>query len=89
MDSRHLKDNKSKIVVSIILDNKFWNDCFVVVKLISLVVHLLCIVDYDGRPSMVYMYEGMYKVHVSINKIFNYKQKTIKALYIYCKTTLG
>ena len=33
---RYLKDNKNKVVVSIILDDKFWNDCFVVMKLGSI-----------------------------------------------------
>ncbi|RVW22079.1 hypothetical protein CK203_110929 [Vitis vinifera] len=60
VDSRYSKDNKSKVVVSIILDNRFWNDCLIVVNLMSPLMCLLCIVDCDERPSMGYVYEGMF-----------------------------
>ena len=33
VDSRYSNDNKSKVVISIILDNRFWNDCLIVVNL--------------------------------------------------------
>ncbi|RVW18041.1 hypothetical protein CK203_114901 [Vitis vinifera] len=33
VDSRYSRDNKSKVAVSIILDNRFWNDCLIVVNL--------------------------------------------------------
>ena len=33
VDCRYSKDNKSKVVVFIILDNIFWNDCLIVVNL--------------------------------------------------------
>ena len=33
VDCRYSKDNKSKVVVFIILDNRFWNDCLIVVNL--------------------------------------------------------
>ena len=33
VDSRYSNDNKSKVAVSIILDNRFWNDCLIVVNL--------------------------------------------------------
>ena len=57
VDSRYSKDNKSNVVVSIILDNKFWNDCLIVVKLMTPLVRLLLIVDGNERPSMGYVYE--------------------------------
>ena len=57
MDSRYSKDNKNNVVVSIILDNNFWNDCLIVVKLMTPLVRLLRIVDGDERPSMGYVYE--------------------------------
>ncbi|RVX04504.1 hypothetical protein CK203_023506 [Vitis vinifera] len=61
VDSRYSKDNKSKVVVSIILDNRFWNDYLTVVNLMSPLMRLLRIVDCDERPSMGYVYEGMYR----------------------------
>ncbi|RVX03764.1 hypothetical protein CK203_023009 [Vitis vinifera] len=59
VDSRYSKDYKSQVAVSIILDNRFWNDCLIVVNLMSPLMRLLRIVDCDERPSMGYVYEGM------------------------------
>nr|CAN73929.1 hypothetical protein VITISV_013263 [Vitis vinifera] len=60
VDSRYSKDNKSKVAVSIILDNRFWNDCLIIVNLMSPLMRLLRIVDCDERPSMGYVYEGIF-----------------------------
>ena len=58
MDSIYSRDNKKKVAVSVKLDNKFYNDCFIIVNLITPLVSLLCIVDCDERPSMRYVYEA-------------------------------
>ena len=89
VDSRYSKDNKSKVVVSIILNNRFWNDCLIVVNLMSPLMRLLHIVDCDKRSLMECVYEGMYRVHLGIKKLFNYKKKIIQALYKDHKATLG
>ena len=75
MDSRYSKDYKSKVAVSIILDNRFWNDCLIVVNLMSPLMRLLGIVDCDERPSMGYVYEGMYRVHLGIKNSGGYRDK--------------
>ncbi|RVW47896.1 hypothetical protein CK203_102068 [Vitis vinifera] len=61
VDSKYSRDNKSRVAVSIILDNRFGNDCLIVVNLMSPLMRLLHIVDCDERPSMGYVYEDMYK----------------------------
>ena len=48
-------------MIFIILDHKYWDDCFIIVKLMAPLVRLLHIVDGDERPFMVYVYEGMYR----------------------------
>ena len=78
VDSKYSRDNKSKVVVSIILDNRFWNDCLIVVNLMSPLMCLLRIVDCDERPSMGYVYEGIYKVCLGIKKLFNYNKRLYK-----------
>ncbi|RVW83525.1 hypothetical protein CK203_054213 [Vitis vinifera] len=78
VDSRYSKDYKSQVVVSIILDNRFWNDCLIVVNLMSPLMSLLHIVDCDERPSMGYVYEGMYRVRLGIKKLFNYSERLYK-----------
>ena len=78
MDSRSSRDNKSKVVVFIILDNRFWNDYLIVANLMPRLMRLLRIVDYDERPSMGYVYEGMYRVHLGIKKLFNHNKRLYK-----------
>ena len=41
-------------------------------------MRLLCIIDCDERPLMGYVYEGMYMVHLGINKLFNYNKRLYK-----------
>ncbi|XP_034688130.1 uncharacterized protein LOC117916285 [Vitis riparia] len=78
VDSRYSKDYKSQVAVSIILDNRFWNDCLIVVNFMSPLMRLLRIVDCDERPSMGYVYEGMYRVRLGIKKLFNYSERLYK-----------
>ena len=78
VDSKYLMDNKSRVVVSIILDNRFWNDCLIVMNLIAPRVLLLHIVDCDERPSMGYVYKGMYNARLGIKKLFKHNKRLYK-----------
>ena len=75
VDSRYSKDDKSRVVVSIILDHKCWNDCLIVVNLMAPLVRLLHISNCDERPSMGYVYEGMYRARLGIKKLFNHNKR--------------
>ena len=44
----------------------------------SPLMRLLRIVDCDERPSMGYVYEGMYRVRLGIKKLFNYNKRLYK-----------
>ena len=70
VESRYAKDKKAKAVVKIILDNQFWNDCHVIVHIMSPLIRLLRIVDSDEKPAMGYVYDGMYRVIDGIKKNF-------------------
>ncbi|XP_025607917.1 uncharacterized protein [Arachis hypogaea] len=48
-----------RAVSAIILDNKFWDDCFTVCQIVSLLIKLLRLVDADDKPSLGIVYEGM------------------------------
>ena len=61
-------------MIFIILDHKYWDDCFIIVKLMAPLVRLLHIVDGDERPFMVYVYEGMYRACLNIKKLFNHNK---------------
>ena len=70
VESRYAKDKKENVVLKIILDNQFWNDCHVIVHIVSPLICLLCIVDFDEKPAMGYVYDGMYRVIDGIKKKF-------------------
>ncbi|KAK9990797.1 hypothetical protein SO802_025782 [Lithocarpus litseifolius] len=75
VESRYAKDKKAKAVVKIILDNQFWNDCHVIMHIMSPLIRLLHIVDSDEKPAMVYVYDGMYRVIDGIKKKFKDKKR--------------
>ncbi|XP_028059457.1 uncharacterized protein LOC114263158 [Camellia sinensis] len=78
VDSRHAKDKKAKEVVAIILDSKFSNDCLIIVKIVEPLMRLLRIVDGDKKPSMGYVYEGMYRERIAIKNVFMKKKRLYK-----------
>ena len=73
-DSRYSRGNKSRVAVSIILVNRFWNYCLIVVNFMSPLMCLLRIFYCDKRPLMGYMYEG-------INKLFNHNKRRLYKPY--------
>ncbi|XP_054822674.1 uncharacterized protein LOC129320986 isoform X1 [Prosopis cineraria] len=77
MDSRYSKDRKAKDVTMIVLDNKFWNDCKILVEIVKPLIRLLRIVDSDDRPSLGYVYDGMYRARKAIKSTF------LKKKYLY------
>nr|XP_023912829.1 uncharacterized protein LOC112024425 [Quercus suber] len=79
VESRYAKDKKVKAVVKIILDNQFWNDCHVIVHIMSPLIRLLRIVDSDEKPAMGYVYDGI-DIHVAaywLNPAFQYDSSTL------------
>ena len=75
VESRYAKDKKEKVVLKIILDNQFWNDCHVIVHIVSPLICLLCIVDFDKKPTMGYVYDGVYRVIDGIKKNFKDRKR--------------
>ncbi|XP_075653895.1 uncharacterized protein LOC142624250 [Castanea sativa] len=75
VESRYAKDKKAKAVVKIILDNQFWNDCHVIVHIMSPLIRLLRIVDSDEKPAMSYVYDGMYRL-VEELRLFREREQT-------------
>nr|XP_025652598.1 uncharacterized protein LOC112748584 [Arachis hypogaea] len=66
---------------AIILDCKFWDDCFIVCKLVGPLIHLLRIVDADDKLSLGYVYEGMLRAEDAIKEMFR-QSKTAYQPYI-------
>ncbi|KAH7842746.1 hypothetical protein Vadar_008682 [Vaccinium darrowii] len=75
--SRYAKEKKGKEAMAIILDNKFWNECLIIVKIVEPLMRLLRIVDGDKKPNIGYVYEGMYRARLGIKSMLKKK----KSLY--------
>ncbi|XP_028786844.1 uncharacterized protein LOC114742796 [Neltuma alba] len=81
---KHFVDHKlsrteaGKIFSALILDNRFWNDCYQVVKIVSPLIKLLRIVDSDEKPSLPYVYEGMRRAKVAIKEMFKRNKELYK-----------
>ncbi|XP_071933926.1 uncharacterized protein [Coffea arabica] len=72
---KELKNEKGKEVKQIALDGKFWNNCLIIVRIMGPIMRLLRICDSDEKPSLGYVYEGMWRVVSGINELFKNKKK--------------
>ncbi|XP_028126818.1 uncharacterized protein LOC114323418 [Camellia sinensis] len=84
--SRFAKENKGKNAIDIILDKLFWKDCFIIVKIVKPLMRLLRIVDGDEKPSMGYVYEGMYRAIKGITDIFKRNKRLYRPYTTIIKT---
>ncbi|KAF7822021.1 uncharacterized protein G2W53_027476 [Senna tora] len=76
IESRYSRDLKAKEVIAIVLDNKFWSDCGIVVQIIAPLMRMLRIVDADNRPSLGYV-QLRHSVHAAaylLNPVFYYNK---------------
>ncbi|KAJ7970826.1 DUF659 domain-containing protein [Quillaja saponaria] len=62
------KSAAAKVVSSIILDNKFWDDCLTTVKVAAPFIRLLRIV-HSEKPSLGFVYEGICRAEKAIENI--------------------
>ncbi|GAV88827.1 LOW QUALITY PROTEIN: DUF659 domain-containing protein/Dimer_Tnp_hAT domain-containing protein, partial [Cephalotus follicularis] len=69
------RTSKGKSFSSTILDNKFWDDCLIAIKVAAPIIRLLRIVDSDEKPSLWYVYEGMFRTKMTIKNLFNNRKK--------------
>ncbi|RYR39483.1 hypothetical protein Ahy_A09g045039 [Arachis hypogaea] len=63
-----------RAVSAIILDNKFWDDCFIVCQIVSPLIKLLRFVDADDKPSLGIVYEGMLRSENGIKEMFKHRK---------------
>ncbi|RYQ89179.1 hypothetical protein Ahy_B09g095962 isoform B [Arachis hypogaea] len=64
------KSANGKMVSSIVLDSKFWQDCLTTVKIVGPLIKLLRLVDADEKPSLGIVYEGMQRAKKAIKTMF-------------------
>ncbi|KAL3534303.1 hypothetical protein ACH5RR_002764 [Cinchona calisaya] len=66
---------KGKEAKQIVLNDKFWNNSLILVRIMGPLIRLLRVCDADEKPSMGYVYEGMQREIESIRKLFKYKDR--------------
>ena len=59
MEHKLSETTQGRLASTIVLDRKFWDDCLMIVKVVTPIVKFLRIVDSDEKPSLGYVYEGI------------------------------
>ncbi|XP_071917038.1 uncharacterized protein [Coffea arabica] len=75
---KFLKMNKGKEVKQIVLDDRFWNNCLITMRIMGPIIRLLRVCDTDERPSLGYVYEGMFRAIIGIKKLFRNNERLYK-----------
>ncbi|KAL8502291.1 hypothetical protein ACS0TY_021429 [Phlomoides rotata] len=73
-----LQDKKASAVLAVVLDSKFWSDCAIVVGVVAPLIRVLRIMDTDRRPSIGYVYDGIYRAKKAIKDVFRHKKRLYK-----------
>ncbi|KAJ0528228.1 putative transcription factor/ chromatin remodeling BED-type(Zn) family [Helianthus annuus] len=76
-DYKVLELPKVKDVKLIILDETFWENCSIIVKVMSPLLRLLRICDGE-KPALGYVYEGMHRAKEDIQELFHRKTDLYK-----------
>ncbi|XP_048613108.1 uncharacterized protein LOC106430951 [Brassica napus] len=74
------RSEKAKLVKQLIFNEDFWKECFMIVQIMTPLIRLLRICDADEKPSLPYVYEGMYRARLGIKNIFK-KEKPLYRSY--------
>ncbi|KAF7823796.1 uncharacterized protein G2W53_021940 [Senna tora] len=76
------QDTKNRQLINFLVycprDNKFWSDCGIVVQIVAPLMRMFRIVDADNRPSLGYVYDGMYRARKTIKNVFMNKKSLYK-----------
>ncbi|CAN7058200.1 unnamed protein product [Brassica rapa subsp. trilocularis] len=73
-----LKTEKARCVKAVVLDENMWAHCLLIVRIMAPMIRLLRVCDTDEKPSLPYVYEGMYRARLGIKKIFGKKKELYK-----------
>ncbi|KAL0373962.1 UNVERIFIED_CONTAM: hypothetical protein Sradi_3311900, partial [Sesamum radiatum] len=65
----------AKQMKEVILDERFWNSCNIIVRVGTPLICLLRICDSDEKPSLGYVYEGMSRARKAIKALFRNKKR--------------
>ena len=72
---RFLKVAKAQEVKQVVMDEQFWNDCLIISKIMGPIMRLLRICASDDKPSLGFVYEGMWRVIKGVKELFKNKER--------------
>ncbi|KAL8519839.1 hypothetical protein ACS0TY_010687 [Phlomoides rotata] len=75
---KFLKTEKGRGVKDTVFNQRFWNNCLIVVKIMEPLMRLLRICDTDEKPSLGYVYEGLSRAIRGTKEIFNNQESKYK-----------
>ncbi|XP_065853259.1 uncharacterized protein [Euphorbia lathyris] len=75
---KFLEMPKGKDVKQIVLDERFWNNSLILVRVMTPLICLMRICDSDEKPAIGYVYEGMHRARIGIKKLFKGKKQLYK-----------
>ncbi|XP_052622329.1 uncharacterized protein LOC128127696 [Lactuca sativa] len=62
----------------IVLNDNFWRNCLITVKVMTPLLRLLRLCDSDEKPALGYVYEGMYRARRRVKELFKKKNELYK-----------
>ncbi|KAL4568318.1 hypothetical protein LXL04_023927 [Taraxacum kok-saghyz] len=62
----------------IVLNETFWKNCLITVKVMSPLLRLLRLCDTDEKPALGYVYEGMHRARKGVKELFKKKKELYK-----------
>ncbi|XP_052626826.1 uncharacterized protein LOC111876822 [Lactuca sativa] len=62
----------------IVLNENFWKNCLITVKVMTPLLRLLRLCDSDEKPALGYVYEGMHRARRRVKELFKKKKELYK-----------
>ncbi|KAL4561520.1 hypothetical protein LXL04_033687 [Taraxacum kok-saghyz] len=62
----------------IVLNETFWKNCLIMVKVMTPLLRLLRLCDTDEKPALGYVYEGMHRARKGVKELFKKKKELYK-----------
>lgn len=62
----------------VVMNENFWNNCLITVRVMTPLLRLLRLCDSDEKPAIGYVYEGMYRARKGIKELFKGKKESYK-----------
>ena len=75
------KEAKGKELTQIVLMPSFWNHVIFTAKVMTPLLHVLCLIDRERKATMRYKYEAMEKVKETVMKSFNNHESKYKDVF--------